>query len=554
MGPSELQSRFKAETFGIMRNPLAGLSVFLAVLTMALAGLAPARAQGPAGPFCVFQDKTEIAGKIFDKYFVQRCDGRIPSLHVVPGGSSVSLDVALGVLAALNATVDPPVWCVGRRRNPPIEEATVAREDRTADFGMQGDGAGANVWNWTCGLTYTGANAMAAAIRSAPENQARAWCVMWRRFITPAGTIFDVFRVPETNITPGIAFGYAEIRCRLTDSEAVALETSLEAGNPSPATASLPGQGGPPSGSGGNSNAQRPPVWCVVERGIEFGGQTVRQAAAIMCADLERAGPGWTITDGPAPVHRAIRNAERINRQSVATATAASCRGAMAGSVPTPRAPDGSYQCVCPAGTAQTGAGCNQRTAQQSPPPVPRVSPVPPAPPAPQEKKTAAAPEQKASPPAPPPAATLAMSGPAWVQKSWKNGNDTNSDSADYSATSVRVATVRGAWRRDIQWTFSPPPASLSPGQEFTITITGSLKQSDKGAAVAWTGTPPTATVSAKGLTRVKGEHAWGTPGDMHNGTYVFKVPSDAKGATIIFGADFNSGNIAAYHYGDHKQ
>jgi hypothetical protein len=146
------------------------------------------------------------------------------------------------------------------------------------------------------------------------------------------------------------------------------------------------------------------------------------------------------------------------------------------------------------------------------------------------------------------------MSGPAWVKKNVKGGYGAVSNATDSTATTARQVEVDGTvYRREIQWTFRAPPSSLTPGQEFTITVTGKASVMDKGAPIKLPNAA-SAGVSAKGLTKVKGELAWADTGAGAGATYVFRVPPGAKGATITFGADWNMGVFAAYHYGDHKQ
>jgi hypothetical protein len=62
------------------------------------------------------------------------------------------------------------------------------------------------------------------------------------------------------------------------------------------------------------------------------------------------------------------------------------------------------------------------------------------------------------------------------------------------------------------------------------------------------------AGVRALGLTQVKGQNASANTGERQPGLYVFRVPPNATGATIMFAADYNIGTFAAYYYGDHKR
>jgi hypothetical protein len=95
-----------------------------------------------------------------------------------------------------------------------------------------------------------------------------------------------------------------------------------------------------------------------------------------------------------------------------------------------------------------------------------------------------------------------------------------------------------------IQWSFSGVPGFLTPGQEFTVTITGSVT---RGAPFPGS---PSAQVSAQGLTVVKAEHAWvNTDKPFQGGKYVFRVPANATSATITLSADYNIGTIATYRY-----
>lgn len=95
-----------------------------------------------------------------------------------------------------------------------------------------------------------------------------------------------------------------------------------------------------------------------------------------------------------------------------------------------------------------------------------------------------------------------------------------------------------------IQWNFSGAPGSLNPGQEFTITISGSVT---RGARF---GESPTATVFTQGLEVVKAEPAvMNTDVPFRGGKYVFRVPADAAKVTISFQADYNIGTFATYRY-----
>ena len=154
----------------------------------------------------------------------------------------------------------------------------------------------------------------------------------------------------------------------------------------------------------------------------------------------------------------------------------------------------------------------------------------------------------------PPAAGALVQSGAAWVKKGTTTRSGVQEHSNEFTATTARQVEVDGTvYRRDIQWTFTAPPVSLSPGEEIRIDVSGKVQTTDNGKAVKLPNAP-SAGVRVRGLEKVSGELAWANTGEGKNSTYVFRVPADAKGATIELAADWNLGTFAVYAYGDHKK
>lgn len=116
-----------------------------------------------------------------------------------------------------------------------------------------------------------------------------------------------------------------------------------------------------------------------------------------------------------------------------------------------------------------------------------------------------------------------------------------------YSPTSVILTDVGDPPnRRVLRWDFSGMPASLSPGQEFTITITGSLQMEPVGRDMD---PPASAGVRVEGLDIVSQQHAYISMKNRRDGKYVFRVPAGATSAKIEIGADYGGGTFAIYRY-----
>lgn len=150
---------------------------------------------------------------------------------------------------------------------------------------------------------------------------------------------------------------------------------------------------------------------------------------------------------------------------------------------------------------------------------------------------------------------SIVMSGPAWVKKGGNAGSyGAVVNTQEYSSTTARATSVETTvYDHQIEWTFTAPPVSFSPGDEFTIHITGKVKRIDHGKPAKFP-SAPSAGVRVRGLEQVKGENAWADVGAGKAGIYVFRVPANAKGATIEFGGDQDIGGIfAIYTFGDHK-
>ena len=105
--------------------------------------------------------------------------------------------------------------------------------------------------------------------------------------------------------------------------------------------------------------------------------------------------------------------------------------------------------------------------------------------------------------------------------------------------------------RRKITWNWAGMPGSLDSGQEFTITITGTLDfkpaGAEKGANVA-------AGLRQIGLISLKEQNAYFYQGASSPGSYTYKVPAGAKRVEFALSADNNIGTFIRYCYGDCPQ
>jgi hypothetical protein len=116
-----------------------------------------------------------------------------------------------------------------------------------------------------------------------------------------------------------------------------------------------------------------------------------------------------------------------------------------------------------------------------------------------------------------------------------------------FSATSVRITAVGDPPdRKDWGWSFSGgPPSTLKAGDEFTITISGSLQiQPERNR----TGFQAGASVWAEGLTVVTAENAYFDKGQVHPGKFTFRVPPNVTSIKVGFRADI-SATFVTYIY-----
>jgi RNA-binding protein YhbY len=104
-----------------------------------------------------------------------------------------------------------------------------------------------------------------------------------------------------------------------------------------------------------------------------------------------------------------------------------------------------------------------------------------------------------------------------------------------------------------ITWTFSGVPnGALTPGPEYTITVTGTFS-----ASLANRNLDPPASggVRIEGDVEViKNQNAYVSRDQKREGLYVFKVRPNAKSVTISLGADYGFGTFAIYRFGEVKK
>jgi hypothetical protein len=103
--------------------------------------------------------------------------------------------------------------------------------------------------------------------------------------------------------------------------------------------------------------------------------------------------------------------------------------------------------------------------------------------------------------------------------------------------------------RRRVRWTFNGVPGSLSPRDEFTITVTGEIDFKPDGAEKR--GANNSAGVRQEGLTAIREDNAYFYQGARREGTYIYRVPDGAKKIVIELGADNNQGTFIRHCYGD---
>lgn len=103
--------------------------------------------------------------------------------------------------------------------------------------------------------------------------------------------------------------------------------------------------------------------------------------------------------------------------------------------------------------------------------------------------------------------------------------------------------------RRRIRWTFNGVPGSLSPRDQFTITVTGELDFKPDGAEQR--GANNSAGVYYEGLTAIRADNGYFYLGARREGTYTFQVPDNARKVVIALAADNNQGTFIRHCYGD---
>ena len=144
-------------------------------------------------------------------------------------------------------------------------------------------------------------------------------------------------------------------------------------------------------------------------------------------------------------------------------------------------------------------------------------------------------------------AGSLQLVGPKLLGKDRKVSN--GSIIYEYTETSAKLTIIGDPPdRREITWNFAGVPGSLTPGDKFTIIVTGELNFQPPGAEK---GANNSAGVRTEGLTAVKEENAYFYQGASRVGIYTYQVPANAKKVVIALGADNNMGVFAVYCYGE---
>jgi hypothetical protein len=103
-----------------------------------------------------------------------------------------------------------------------------------------------------------------------------------------------------------------------------------------------------------------------------------------------------------------------------------------------------------------------------------------------------------------------------------------------------------------ITWNFAGVPnGSLTPGQEYRITVTGSFSASQPNRSLD---PPASAGVSIMGdVDMIQNQNAYISREASRDGVYVFRVRPDAKSVTIELGADYGISTFARYRFGEVK-
>jgi hypothetical protein len=136
-------------------------------------------------------------------------------------------------------------------------------------------------------------------------------------------------------------------------------------------------------------------------------------------------------------------------------------------------------------------------------------------------------------------------------------GVNGGSDDRSWSATSGQQTLIRTgppATRAHLEWSFSGIPDSLTPGQTYKITATGTCNISpDPSFASGVVSGPWLETGGVEVLTH-KGAGVGNSPSRgkfiaSETAEWEIRVPADATQAHIAIGADFGIGQIAEYNY-----
>ena len=115
-----------------------------------------------------------------------------------------------------------------------------------------------------------------------------------------------------------------------------------------------------------------------------------------------------------------------------------------------------------------------------------------------------------------------------------------------YSASGGRITYAAADGQINVSSDFAGVPGSLTPGTEFTVTVSGNHSSSPPTAGA---NVNVTASVEASGLETVSAQSANFKAGGVRPGKYVFRVPSNATSVTLTLHGDFGLGDIATYRY-----
>ena len=118
--------------------------------------------------------------------------------------------------------------------------------------------------------------------------------------------------------------------------------------------------------------------------------------------------------------------------------------------------------------------------------------------------------------------------------------------SYNYGATSSTMTYSSTGGRVSVTATFTGVPAALTPGSDFTVTISGSFSSNPKNAG---DNVRVTAWVECSGLEMVSQQTASMSPRGVSDGKYVFHVPANVQSAELRLMGDFGLGETAVHRY-----